>query len=354
MRYIGNKENIIVRIHDLLIEEGVRGDRFFDLFAGTASVGRFYKQAGYEVGSCDIMYMSYCLQKAYIGNNAQPRFEALLNRLGRGRSRQLFASPLEEAVACLNDTEPVEGFIYKNYTPAGTSALEQPRMYFSSENGARIDAIRMRIEEWRGEGLLDESEYYILIACLLETVSLYANVAGVYAAFHKKWDPRAVKRLELRPVATFDNGRRNRVYNADSMDILGEIDTDILYLDPPYNQRQYFPNYHLLETIARYDNPQIKGVTGMRATDVKRSSFCNARTALADLARIAAETRYDYLVLSYNSEGIMPQEKIVETLSQYGDVRLRQFENTRFKSNNNGLARTKRVIDEQIYILTRR
>ena len=353
MRYIGNKENVVPRIDEILPRKHVVGENLFDFFAGTTSVGKYYKRLGYRVESSDFMYFSYCLQKAYIENNTVPRFERLLPEL-RIAPLDFFVTPLEQVIAYLNTLDPEQGFIYTHYTPRGTANLPQPRMYFSDENGGKIDAIRRQIELWREAGMLLESEYYILLASLIESVSFYANVAGVYAAFYKKWDPRAIKPLMLRPIEILVNNRENRAYHADSMTLLEQIDTDILYLDPPYNERQYAPNYHVLETIARNDNPEIRGVTGMRNYTTQRSRFCKATSALDDLDRIACEATYRYLVLSYNSEGIMSSEKIVEVLSRYGDVEMEQFEYLRFKSNNNGLASTKRHIWEQLYILRRR
>lgn len=354
MRYIGNKENIIDKIYNILKANNVTGKKFFDFFSGTTNVARFYKDLGYVVCSSDVMYMSYCLQKAYIENNGDPIFEKLLPIIPpQNISGCLFSTPLEFIVDYLNQVPDVKGFIYDNYTPDGTKDLPQPRMYFSSENGLRIDAIRQQIEQWNNDGLLTESEYYILIACLIETVSFYANVAGVYAAFHKKWDPRAVKRLELRIIKLHNNNLKNDVFNVNSMELLDKIDTDILYLDPPYNERQYLPNYHLIETIAKYDNPLIKGVTGIREYEGKKSTFCNAKTALRDLETVASTAKYKYLVLSYNSEGIMQQEDIISVLSKYGSVKLEQFQYARFKSNNNGLSKTKKHIYEQLYILSK-
>lgn len=354
MRYIGNKENIIDKIYNILLSNNVSGKSFFDFFSGTTNVARFYKDLGYTVHSSDVMYMSYCLQKAYIENNEEPLFEQLLPTIPQSNMvSNLFATPLDIVVEYLNHIPDVKGFIYNNYTPDGTRELEQPRMYFSNENGLRIDAIRQQIEEWNQKGLLLESEYYILLTCLIETVSFYANVAGVYAAFHKKWDPRAVKRLEMRTIKIYDNKKINKVHNANSLDLLENIDTDILYLDPPYNERQYLPNYHLIETIAKYDSPQIKGVTGVREYEGKKSTFCNAKTALRDLELVAKTAKYKYLVMSYNSEGIMPQEEIINMMSKYGSVKLEQFQYTRFKSNNNGLSKTKKHIYEQLYILTK-
>lgn len=351
MRYIGNKENILDKIYSILTENGVEGDSFFDFFSGTTSVARYYKKLGYRVFGSDFLYLSFCLQKAYIENNREPLFERLLPTLLSVRCASFFASPLEQVVAYLNTISPVKGFIYKNYTPEGTTALDRPRMYFSSENGKVIDAIRIQIEKWKIEDLITDSEYYILLACLIETVSFYANVAGVYAAFQKKWDPRAVKPLTLRPIEIIDNDRDNKVYNANSLDLVPDIDVDILYVDPPYNGRQYLPNYHLLETIAKYDAPSIHGVTGMRDYESKKSSFCNAKTALQGIDYIASSAKYKYLVLSYNSEGIMGKADIMSTLSKYGTVKLEEFEYLRFKSNNNGLAKTQKHVFEQLYIL---
>ena len=353
MRYIGNKENILENIYSILQANSVSGETFFDFFAGTTNVGRFFKSKNYQVSSSDILYLSYCLQKAYIENNEEPKFEKLLTSFPTQNTENLFSSPLETVASYLNSLEGVEGFIYKNYTPTGTKELQQPRMYFIDENGKKIDAIRLKIENWKNENLISENEYFVLLACLIETIGFYSNIAGVYAAFHKHWDFRALRQLELRTIQFVNNGKDNTVYNDDSMNLLDKINVDILYLDPPYNERQYAPNYHILETIAKYDEPKLRGVTGMRDYSFQKSRFCNPTTALEDLDKIAKEAKYKFLVLSYNSEGIMPAEKIIETLKQYGNVKLEQFEYARFKSNNNGLARTKKTVFEQLYILKR-
>lgn len=352
MRYIGNKENLLETIASKFNKLGVHGNSFFDFFAGTANVGRFFKERNYTVSSCDLLYLSYCLQKAYIENNDEPQFKALLPHI-KNIDKGLFSTPLEKIVAYLNSIQDVFGFISQNYTPLGTKHLPQPRMYFSEENGLRIDAIRQKIEEWKNQQLITETEYYILLACLIESVSFYANVAGVYGAFYKKWDPRAIKRFTLRPIKIYNNHLPNKVFYTDSLKLVETIDTDILYLDPPYNARQYLPNYHLLETIARYDSPIIKGVTGMRQYNKEKSTFCNAATAIRDLEYVAANAKYKYLVLSYNSEGIMPTELILSTLGRYGTVMLEEMKYLRFKSNNNGLSNTKKHIQEQLFVLSR-
>lgn len=353
MRYIGNKENILDTIFLILKNNNVEGKTFFDFFSGTANVGKFFKKQGYKVFSSDILYLSYCLQKAYIENNDEPCFKNLLEILPKQKSEIFFASPLDTVVNYLNSLDGIEGFIYKNYTPSGTVDLPRQRMYFIDENGKKIDAIRLKIEEWKKENLISEDEYFILLACLIETIGFYSNVAGVYAAFYKSWDPRALKPFTMRTIQILNNNQQNIVYNDDSMNFINNIDVDILYLDPPYNERQYASNYHILETIAKYDEPELHGITGMRNYTSQKSKFCNPNTALEDLEKIAKNAKYKYLVLSYNSEGIMPSDKIIEILKQYGTVKLEQFEYARFKSNNNGLARTKKTVYEQLYILKR-
>jgi adenine-specific DNA-methyltransferase len=345
MRFIGNKENLVDKIYQIMTDKGIKGQSFFDFFAGTTNVGRFFKKLNYQVFSSDLLHFSFVLQKAYIANNQELTFENLLNKLDC-QTNSLFSTPLQTVVEFLNQIPDKQGFIYKNYTPAGN------RMYFSEENGLRIDAIRQQIEIWKNESLISENEYFTLLACLIETVPFYANVAGIYAAFQKKWDPRAVKKLVLRPIEFVINSYVNQSFNCNSVDLLDTIEANIFYLDPPYNGRQYAPNYHLLETIAKYDNPEIKGVTGLRKNyESQKSLFCNATNALQELKKVAENGKYKTLILSYNNEGIMPQNEIIATFSKVGKTELVEFDYTRFKSNNNGKSKHKKFIKEQLYIL---
>ncbi|MDR2644525.1 MAG: DNA adenine methylase [Endomicrobium sp.] len=352
MRFIGNKENLLNTINHALEQRNIKGKTFFDFFSGTTSVARFFKKKGYKVFSSDLLYFSYCLQYAYIKNNKEPDFKKLLPQINIKQSK-LICFPLDIVIEYLNNIKSIKGFIYNNYSVSGTSHLEKQRMYFSDENAKKIDAIRIQIEFWKKEKVLTKEEYFILISCLIESVSFYSNVAGVYAAFQKKWDKRALKPFLLRRITLIFNNKKNEVFNTDSMQLVKNINTDILYLDPPYNERQYAPNYHILETIAKFDTPVIKGITGMRDYANQKSTFCRKDTALQSLSRIAKNANYKYLILSYNSEGIMPQENIIKILGNYGSVELVEFEYLRFKSNSNGNNNTKKHILEQLYILTR-
>lgn len=350
MRYIGNKENLLDKIYQVMQSKNVKGNSLFDFFAGTTSVSKFFKKLDYQIFSSDLMYFSYVLQKAYIENNEIAIFKNILKDLAF-KKKSLFTTPLITVIEYLNALQPIEGFIYKNYTPAGSSELNQPRMYFNDENGKKIDAIRLKIEEWKENSLISENEYFILLACLIETVPFYANISGVYATFQKKWDTRALKKIILNPIEIINNKKNNFVFNADSVNLINSIETDIIYLDPPYNQRQYAPNYHLLETIAKYDNPKIYGVGGLRNYDNQKSKFCNSKTAIEELSTILKNAKYSSIIMSYNNEGILDKDSIIKLFENYGKVYFIEFDYLRFKSNDNGENKTKKIIKEQLYVL---
>lgn len=353
MRFIGNKESIVDKIYQEMQIRKISGKSFFDFFAGTANVGKYFKQKEYQIYSSDILYFSYVLQMAYIANNEEIKFESLLSKI-KVKNGTFSPTPLQKVVDFLNEIEPVEGFIYCNYCPGGTANLDVPRMYYTDENGKIIDGIRLQIEEWKNNKLISENEYFVLLTCLIETVPFYANITGVYGAFQKQWDIRAKKRLKLRTIDLITNDKKNFAFNCNSLELIDKVKVEILYLDPPYNQRQYAPNYHLLETIAKYDNPMIKGVTGLRNYENQKSNFCNPATGLKELDIIAKNAVYKWLILSYNSEGIMPKQQIMSTLSKYGDLELVEFEYLRYKSNNNGQSKHKKHIFEQLFILNKK
>ncbi len=250
MRYIGSKVNLLTNIESC-ISENIKTPQasFCDIFSGTAVVARHFKSQ-YQIISNDSLYFSYVIQKAYVENNSKLNFSKLKSDIG---NPFLF---LENEK--LGNTE--NNFIMQNYSPAGKAG----RMYFTEENARRIDFARTAIENWKNEKRVSASEYYYLLASLIEAVPSVSNITGTYGAYLKKWDKRAFKKLELPQIEVFSNGRKNKAYNEDSLKLIKRISGDILYIDPPYNSRQYAPNYHVLETISRYDSPKLSGITGMR------------------------------------------------------------------------------------------
>ena len=122
-------------------------------------------------------------------------------------------------------------------------------------------------------------------------------------------------KLELLP---YSNGIKGKVYNEDINELINKIHGDVLYLDPPYNARQYCTNYHILETIARYDNPEIKGKTGLRNYDTQKSKYCSKRTVKSEFEDLIKKANFKYIFLSYNNEGLMSVDVIKDIMSKYG------------------------------------
>ena len=136
---------------------------------------------------------------------------------------------------------------------------------------------------------------------------------------------------------------KHRVYNQDANSLIREIEGDILYLDPPYNSREYGANYHLLNTIALYDDFTPQGKTGLR--DYERSNFCKKNRVYEALEDLIANARFKYIFLSYNNEGLLTQEQIKEMFSKYGKYDLKQIKYQRFKADNARVAKSSCVLE---------
>lgn len=220
-----------------------------------------------------------------------------------------------------------DGFIYNNYCLSSGSG----RQYFTDSNGKKIDAIRIKIEEWFNNEIIDNRLYYFLLASLIESADKVANTASVYGAFLKKIKPSASKDLYLEPAFFEINENPHKVFNEDSNMLIKNIQGDILYLDPPYNERQYGANYHLLNTIAKYDLFTPNGKTGLR--EYNRSKYCKKQDVITVFEELIKEARFKYIFLSYNNEGLMNENDIKKIMKKYGKYDLIKKQYQRFKAD---------------------
>lgn len=333
MNYIGSKlslleflENSIDKVVD------INCDTFYDLFAGTGVVGSYFKKKGYSVIANDIQYYSYVLNRHYIGNHKQLPFAKLTREIPQLKKIEI-KNRMDFVCDFLSNLKGVKGFIYKNYCLGGTKDKKEPRQYFSDENGLRCDAIRQKIEDWKKAKLISDDEYYFLITSLIESIDKYANTASVYGAFLKKLKKTAQKNLVLKPPELILNDKNHGVFNEDINEVLEKIEGDILYLDPPYNQRQYATNYHVLETIAKYDNPKIYGKTGLREYKHQKSLYCSKSQVKKAFKDLILRARVKYIFLSYNNEGLMSLDDIKEIMSLRGKYGYFTKEYNRFKAD---------------------
>jgi adenine-specific DNA-methyltransferase len=169
--------------------------------------------------------------------------------------------------------------MFQNYSDIGTAEQQHQRMYFSAANAGKIDAIRNQIERWRQSGAVTAAEFYILLASLLEAVPSVSNTTGTYAAFLKFWESRSQKPLALTVPPLLTSSLNHRAFRGNANALITRIECDVLYLDPPYNSRQYAPNYHVLETVARWDAPAVYGESGLRPYREEKSEYCQNETA---------------------------------------------------------------------------
>ncbi len=334
MNYIGSKLSLLPFLEKEILEftDLDTDQTFLDVCAGTGVVSQHFKKLGFRVIANDIQYYSYCLNRAYVGINSQPTFAGIVETLPRPSDLLVYDS-VDVVLSYLNRLEGVEGFVYSNYCPGGTNGTEYPRQYFADENGKRCDAIRLKVEEWYKSAKISDDEYYYLLTSLVEAIDKVANTASVYGAFLKHIKQSARKSLTLERLKIVPNHKLHHVFNCDGNLVVGKTKFDILYIDPPYNQRQYCTNYHVLETIARYDSPSLRGVTGLRDYDDQKSNFCYKGKALGALDELIRRAKTRFVFLSYNSEGLMSEGRIIATMEHYGRVELKTQDYRRFRAD---------------------
>ncbi|HHU32180.1 MAG TPA: hypothetical protein GXZ50_05930, partial [Clostridia bacterium] len=242
------------------------------------------------------------------------------------------------------------GFFYNEYSLTGSKNSKFKRNYFSESNARKIDSIRLMIEEWYQNNYINEEEYYILISSLIEATTKVSNTSGTYGAFLKFDDYRKNKPLMLEPIEFIKSEYEHSVYCEDIFQIINKIHGDILYLDPPYNNRQYPPYYHILETVTLYDNPAIYGKTGRRPYKDKISPFCIKKSVSYALERLIDEADFDHIFLSYNTDGLLSKLEIKDTLSKYGPVSVFRQSYRRYKSNSNGIPKKNKLKELIFYV----
>lgn len=333
MNYIGSKHSLLEFIEEsinAIVKEPVK--TLCDVFAGTGAVGIYFKQKGLHIIANDMQYYSYVLNRHYIGNHKELLFNGLVEECN------LINTSIEnrKCIVCkyLEQLEPLKGFVYQNYALGGTKNKEYERLYFSDDNAALCDAVRTKIEQWKKEDKINDDEYFFLLATLLEAIDKCANTASVYGAFLKKLKSSAQKSLSLTPAKLILNSQDHQIYNRDANQLIKEISADILYLDPPYNARQYCANYHMLETIAKYDNPKISGKTGLREYKNQKSQYCSKSGVKKAFADLIQKANVKYIFLSYNNEGLLSIDDIKEIMSQKGEYGYFTQEYNRFKADS--------------------
>lgn len=333
MNYIWSKLSLLQFIEQSIWQVVDHDDYVFsDLFAGTGIVGRYFKEKGHQVIANDLQYYSYVLNQNYIGNHDDLYFTWLVPEIPT-----LLETPIEDRkqVVCtyLEQLEGEKWYIYTNYCVWGTKTATYQRQYFSDENGQKCDAIRLQIEKRKEQEKITSNEYYFLLATLIEAIDKVANTASVYGAFLKSLKKSAQKPLHMKPAEFRKNHQEHDVFNEDINTLIQTTSHDVVYLDPPYNHRQYAGNYHILETIARYDSPEISWKTGMRDCSQQSSLYSKRSQVRKAFQELISTIDAKYIFLSYNDEWLLSLEDIETIMSTRGQYGYFTKEYNRFKAD---------------------
>ncbi len=317
MRYLGSKDDLSPHLVDFLESRGLldSGLRFFDAFCGIGSVSEALKGRA-EIIVNDILVSSttYTLGRLF---TPQCTFDGL----GFDPFYHLDSS-----------SETREGFMFENYSPGGSN-----RMYFTAENASRIDFFREQIKQWNEDGLLNFEEHKTLLASLISAVSSVSNTAGVYGAFLKKWDSRALKPIRFVRLITSETPSGPVKHMTGKIEhLIQDVPCDILYLDPPYTQNQYGTQYHLLETLILDDKPSdLSPVTGSRYVTPTRSDWSINLKAHIAFERVIAKTQAKHILFSYSTDGFLSPKFVEACLKRYGIPETFKMKRIKYKRYQN-------------------
>jgi adenine-specific DNA-methyltransferase len=330
--YIGSKKSLIERIQKILSEHLEKKKHklsesvFFDGFAGTGIVGYSFKSQCKKIIANDLEYYSFIINKALLCVSYSKKLQEKIDYLN---------SDLE-----INKSS-TENLVLRTYSTYGA----EKRMFFTTENALKCDAVRQKIDQMYEDKQITLDEKCFLIASLLVSIDRCANTSAVYGAYLKEFKKSAMKSLFVRPIHTdclselsesnSSETESCEVYNQDINTLSSTIQADIVYLDPPYNGRQYSGNYSPLNFIARYDRSlEVKGKTGL-LKDKNISTFCLKSKVKDEFKKLihSLDPRTKYIILSYNDEGLLTIDELKTILMTRGDVHLYKIEYKKFKSN---------------------
>ncbi len=314
IKYLGSKRLLVPVLGR--IAEAVGAHTAVDLFTGTTRVAQEFKRRGIEVTATDSASYSEVLSDCFIATDAQE-----IDGVALGR--EIDHAALSAELVRLNAFPGDPGYFTRTF-------CEDSR-YIQPRNGARIDAIRGAIDRdhpngpWRA----------ILLTALLIAADRVDSTTGLQMAYLKQWSPRSHRDLELKlPELIPGPGHTIRGDATSTVDDLDPV--DLMYLDPPYNQHRYFTNYHVWETLVRWDEPEHYGIACKRVDarddDDTRSIFNSKQTMPGALAELIRRARAEVLVVSYNDESWVSPEQMTLALRDAGHeaVEVLAFDSKRY------------------------
>lgn len=336
-KYLGSKSNLLVPITRFIIEQVGKVDSFADIFAGTgvvsAGINRFFPDAALIMN--DMLYSNYVGYQAFFGCC----------------ENEVSMDKVVDYIARCNSLNGYYGYVTHNFGGK----------YFTVDNSKRIDEIRDYIEAQYEASKINFKEKCILLTSLLYGIDKVANTCGQYDSYLKhlgskcmengvhKVDSNVYKPVELKvPNVSFVN-KENLIVSMDANILVEHIDAQVVYIDPPYNTRQYVDNYHLLENIAKWEKPEVFGKTKKFNRDKQKSMYSQKRYVSMVFETLIKNIQSPHIFMSYNSEGLLSYDHIYEILSKKGKATVKEIPYNVF-GNGAGQSKKRKLIEYLFHV----
>ena len=343
-RYIGTKTRIVDEILAKISEIVDTGARIVDLMCRIGAVPAALRKQGYRVTANDLMTYSYHHARVILLFTELPTFanaHEFINRFYLDEEKELFPlTPYERLLRALNNVPLEKGYFWKEFSVEGEPRnAQRPRNYFSPENAAKIDAFRGWIRELHNEKQINDLEHSLLIHDLIMASNDVANIAGTYGHYLSKLVGRAKEPIQIRPTPLFlmDDSGKHAVLQGYAEEIARQTKCDLCYIDPPYMKRQYAANYHILETLAREDEPEAIGASGLSPWRDQHAKFCTKTRIRESFRQIFINMGCHHYLISYSEDGLLSLEQLKELFEEFGETQMSTLRNKRFKSNKSDL-----------------
>jgi len=343
-RYIGAKTKILKEVLLRIQQIVKKGAHVTDLMCGTAAVSAGLRGLDYRVSAADVMTYSYHHARVALHFTTSPSFTGAADFIEKANTQEEFnlfpKTPYENIIDALNATLPVKGYFWREFSSAGQPLnTEKPRNYFTPENAESIDGIREAIKSLHASGQITALEHSLLLHDLIMAANDVANIAGTYGHYLSKTVKRASIPIRLQPtnLRVSPDGEQHRVLQGYAEDIASKIECALCYIDPPYMKRQYAANYHVLETLAREDEPEAIGVSGLRPWRDQYSNFCTKTKIRDSFRRIFQDMNCKHYLISYSEDGLLSLDELKSLTDEFGKTSIVTLTNKRFKSNESRL-----------------
>jgi len=303
MRYFGSKISTIETIYDLISKRMSSGS-FCDPFGGIGIVGSYFQSKGYNIWSGDILTFPHYFQIARLKFNRSLSFKRLIDEID--------AENLNEIADFLNSSPPRTGWFSREYS--------EKRQFFTSLNAQKIQTCRQKIKSWAKKGWIDHDEHAVLLASLINSMDKVANTAGTYYAYLKKWHRKALKDFRFEFILSDISKGKGHCFHEPANTLVKRQKFDVLYLDPPYNERSYAHYYHLPETMALETTPKVHGMSGIPKNISNTSEYNSPQKANCALIDLLNNARFSLLIFHYADNGIITPREVRDVLCSFGPI----------------------------------